>query len=55
MHPAGLEPVIPANEPLQIHAFDRAATVIGPSINYLVINSDYLRCIFCSNEMTLGD
>jgi hypothetical protein len=55
MYPAGLEAVIPANEPLQIHAFVRAATVIGPSINYLIISSDYLRCIFCSNKITLGD
>jgi len=39
----------------QIHAFDRAPSVIVPSFNYLIISSDYLRCIFCNNEITPGD
>jgi hypothetical protein len=34
MLPAGFEPIIPASERSQTHTLDRAATGIGPSINY---------------------
>jgi hypothetical protein len=34
MPPVGFEPAIPANEPPQTHALDRAATGIGDNLDY---------------------
>ena len=41
MPPAGFEPAIPANERLQTHVLDRAATGIGSKV---IIQSDQKLC-----------
>jgi hypothetical protein len=50
IHPVGYEPTIPAKQRPQIHVVDRAATVIGPSVRFLITKSDPLRFIFCSSK-----
>jgi hypothetical protein len=46
MPPAGFEPAIPASEPPQTHALDRAATGIGVTGNAEILYRTSFRSVF---------